>query len=223
MARTLGPHAGTARLDAVTVRNEHGGGRGPLEPLTAMTAPMSNVTANNGYRVVDTMRVFLFAGAMTLGVIFSGLPHGANAQHPSPAQTDAVRRNCRSDYQSLCASVPPGGQASMQCLAQHAARLSPACGQSVAAIMDVGAGTSTSTAQARPVPAYGALSPPPAMSPREELMLMRQACGTDYRRLCAGVGLGGGQALSCLAAHSMSLSHACEQALLEMHAQRGAR
>lgn len=166
------------------------------------------------------MRVFLFAGAMTLGVVLSV---GANAQQPSPAQTDAVRQNCRSDYEALCASVPPGGQASLQCLAQHSAQLSPACGQSVAAITGGSAGTPAATAPPHPVPAHGALSPPPAMSPREEMMLMRQACGPDYRRFCAGVRLGGGQALSCLANHGMSLSHACEQALMTMHAQRGTR
>jgi len=46
------------------------------------------------------------------------------AQQPS-AQADAIRQNCRADYQSLCASVPPGGQASLNCLAQHARQLSP--------------------------------------------------------------------------------------------------
>lgn len=51
-------------------------------------------------------------------------------------------------------------------------------------------------------------------------MLMRQVSGMDCRRLCAGVPLGGGNALRCRANHSMSLSHGCEQALMMMHACR---
>jgi hypothetical protein len=58
------------------------------------------------------------------------------------------------------------------------------------------------------------------MSPREELMLMRGACGYDYRRMCAGTPLGGGNAVRCLANHSQSLSPGCEQALMTMHARR---
>lgn len=167
------------------------------------------------------MRGFLFLGVLIVGVLLASLSGGANAQQPSAAQTDAVRQNCRPDYASLCASVPTGGQASLQCLAQHAAQLSPACGQSVAAITGGSAGKQAGTAQSHTVPAYGALSPPPPMSPRQEMAIMRQACGADYRRLCAGVPLRGGLALRCLANHSMSLSHACEQGLMEMHAQRG--
>jgi len=49
---------------------------------------------------------------------------------------------------------------------------------------------------------------------------MREACGYDYRRLCAGVPLGGGNALRCLANHGMSLSPGCERALMMLHARR---
>jgi len=51
-------------------------------------------------------------------------------------------------------------------------------------------------------------------------MLMRGACGHDYRRMCAGTPLGGGNAVRCLANHSQSLSPGCEQALMTMHARR---
>ena len=43
------------------------------------------------------------------------------AQQPTQAQQNAIRQNCRSDYQSYCSAVPTGGQASLQCLQQHAA------------------------------------------------------------------------------------------------------
>ena len=151
----------------------------------------------------------------------AGMAGAEVAQQPS-AQADAIRQNCRADYQSLCASVPPGGQASLNCLAQHAGQLSPACGRAVAAATAGAAGPQTGAPgeAAMAVPPHGPLSPPPQMSPREELMLMRGACGYDYRRMCAGTPLGGGNAVRCLANHSQSLSPGCEQALMTMHARR---
>lgn len=167
------------------------------------------------------MIAFSIRRVMSLAALLMGIAGIANAQQPSSAQINAVKQNCRSDYQSLCSAVPPGGQASLNCLSQHAAQLSPACGQAVAAVSGGGGGGAPAATQAAvPVPPHGALSPPPQMSPREEMMIMRQACGNDYRRLCAGVPLGGGNALRCLANHSMSLSHRCEQALMMMHAAR---
>ena len=53
---------------------------------------------------------------------------------PNPAQVDAIRRACRSDYMRVCASVPTGGEASLRCLEQHSADLTTACGQAVAAV-----------------------------------------------------------------------------------------
>lgn len=166
------------------------------------------------------MLISWMKGALALTAMLIGLSGMASAQQPTSAQTNAIKQNCRSDYQSFCSSVPPGGQASLSCLAQNAVQLSPACGQAVAAVTGGGAGAAAGATQAHAVPPHGALSPPPQMSPREELMIMRQACGMDYRRLCTGVPLGGGQALRCLSNHSMSLSHRCEQALMAMHAQR---
>jgi hypothetical protein len=52
-----------------------------------------------------------------------------------PTQTEiaAIRRACQADYFKLCSAVPTGGEASLQCLRQQQAQLSPACGQAVAA------------------------------------------------------------------------------------------
>ncbi len=38
------------------------------------------------------------------------------AQAPSQAQRDAIKSQCRSDYIAHCSSIPPGGEASLQCL-----------------------------------------------------------------------------------------------------------
>src|SRR5215471_14973969 len=58
----------------------------------------------------------------------------AVAQQPAQAQANAVRQSCRSDYMAHCSSVPPGSEASLLCLQQHAAQASPQCQQALRAI-----------------------------------------------------------------------------------------
>ena len=131
----------------------------------------------------------------------------ASAQQPTQAQTSAIRQSCRADYQAQCADVPTGGRASLICLQQHAASLSPACQGAVAAVGGGGA---------QPAPAGTASSPagrPPPPGVRNEAGLIRASCRMDYRSLCHGVRPGGGQAMSCLAANENSLSPGCRQAL----------
>jgi len=135
----------------------------------------------------------------------------AQAQQPNQAQLDAIRQNCRSDYQSNCAGVPAGTQASLQCLQQHQAELSPPCKRAVAALQGGGAAHPAATATQ---------APRPAMSPTQEMALMRRACGTDYRTWCRGVPLGGGHAVACLAANRSHVSSGCRTALAEMKAMR---
>ena len=68
-----------------------------------------------------------------LAIALSFLAGQAGAQ-PSPAQKDAVRANCRSDFISNCRGVTPGGADALNCLRQNAAKLAPACRQAVDAI-----------------------------------------------------------------------------------------
>jgi len=59
----------------------------------------------------------LFASTAT--VIFAvAMP--AFSQAPTDAQRSAIRSECRSDYEAHCASIPPGGAASLQCLRNSA-------------------------------------------------------------------------------------------------------
>ena len=122
----------------------------------------------------------------------------AFAQQPTPAQQNAIRQSCRSDFQALCAGVQPGGSAALQCLEQNAASVSPGCRQALAAVGGGGSGSS------------GA----PRMTMREELMLTRAECGPDFRTYCQRVEPGGGRALKCLEANGASLTPACQQALM---------
>ncbi|MGH7156177.1 MAG: cysteine rich repeat-containing protein, partial [Acetobacteraceae bacterium] len=83
--------------------------------------------------------------ALALAVCFAATAAPAWAQQPTQAQSNAIRQACRADYQAHCASVPTGGSASLACLQQNAASLSPGCQSALAAI-----GSSTATAPASP-------------------------------------------------------------------------
>jgi hypothetical protein len=173
-----------------------------------------------------------------LGPIF--LTDVATAQQPSSAQIAAVRSSCPADYRAHCASVPPGGQASLACLVKNMGSLSAACRNAVAAASGTSAGQAPAAARPAaspdasapaapaasapaPAPAQAAAPPPapgaPALPPREELALLRIGCGADFRLLCRGTPPGGGRILSCLSTHRASLSPQCVRALVQLRQQ----
>jgi cysteine rich repeat protein len=134
---------------------------------------------------------------------------------PSEAQVSAIRSACRSDYQKFCPGVPTGGAPALQCLVKNKARLSPPCGEAVAAASGGAApaaasGTATAAAPVA-APAEGLVLRP--LRPREELFVVRSACGADVRSLCGGVAPGGGRIVQCLASNAASLSPACKEVL----------
>lgn len=128
---------------------------------------------------------------------------------PTTAQKNAIKSNCRNDFMAQCSGVTPGGQAALSCLQQHSASLSPACQQSVAALggSSVGGGAPMTTAPQAAAPAMR------SFSPREELMVMRQSCGPDFRALCRMVPLGGGRGIACLRDNFARVSPGCKRVL----------
>lgn len=66
---------------------------------------------------------------------------------------------------------------------------------------------------APPPPPPVVYAPPPAMPLRQEAMIIRTACGFDYRRLCGGVPVGGGRVIACLRANAPALSPTCRRTL----------
>src|SRR3977135_3044045 len=58
----------------------------------------------------------------------------AFSQAPTDAQRSAIRSECRSDYEAHCASIPPGGAASLQCLQKNMSSLSAGCQGAVRAV-----------------------------------------------------------------------------------------
>jgi hypothetical protein len=140
----------------------------------------------------------------------------AAAQQASQAQQNAIREACPADYRAHCANVPAAGQAAFACLARNLAQLSPPCQRAVGAVsggMSSHATSSNAAAEPSSAPYAGAAPPTAPMTVRQEMMILRQSCGGDFRALCSGVPLGGGRAIACLRANAASLSPQCGQAL----------
>jgi hypothetical protein len=143
------------------------------------------------------------------------------ANKPSSTQIAAIRSACRSDYPKVCAGVPTGGAPALACLEKNKSKVSAGCEKAVSAAMGGAApatgGAAAATANAAPTAAPAA-TPAPAlvlrpMRPREELYVLRSACGGDVRSLCGGVAAGGGRIARCLATQAASLSPACREVL----------
>jgi hypothetical protein len=188
----------------------------------------------------------------------------AFAQAPSQAQRDAIKSQCRSDYIAHCSSVPPGGEASLQCLQKNMSSLSSSCQSAVRAVEAPAAPTAAKPAEtaapkaaapaaattaapkaaepkaaaaaapaAGAAPAAAATAPAGAaaapaapavialrpMRPREELFVLRSACGADVRSICGGVAPGGGRIVQCLATNAAQLSPACKDVLSQFAAR----
>lgn len=155
-------------------------------------------------------------------------PKAAAAKQPTSAQISAIRTACRSDYPKVCAGVPAGGAPALQCLEKNKAKLSAGCEKAVAAA--TGAGAAAPAAGAAPAaagaaPAAAATPAAPAvivlrpLRPREELFVLRSACGGDVRTICGGVAPGGGRIVQCLATNAARLSPACQDVLSQFRAQ----
>jgi hypothetical protein len=118
--------------------------------------------------------------------------------------------------------VPTGGAPAVECLEKNKAKVSSACAKAVAAVGGGGgaaaaaAGTGISggapATAAAPAATVIVLRP---MLPREELFVLRSACGGDVRTLCGGVPAGGGRIMQCLASQAPALSPACKDVLAQ--------
>jgi hypothetical protein len=147
------------------------------------------------------------------------------AGQPSSAQISAIRSACRSDYPKVCAGVPTGGAPALQCLEKNKAKLSAGCQNAVSAA----SGAGTAAAAPAPAAAGAAATTAPAaaptvivlrpMRPREELFVLRSACGADVRTICGGVPAGGGRIVQCLATNAAQLSPACKDVLSQFAAR----
>jgi len=152
------------------------------------------------------------AAPATTGATTPAPATGTPAHQPTQAQRSAVKSACQRDFMAQCSGVTPGGTEALSCLQQHNAALSTPCQQAVAAL----GGSAGSTPATGGNAAAATLAPQammPAFSPREELMILRETCGLDFRALCRMVPLGGGRGIACLRDNLQRVSPACHRVL----------
>src|SRR5215471_5843956 len=159
-----------------------------------------------------TYRTSTFACLTTAIVVMTASP--AFSQAPTEAQRDAIRSACRADYEAHCASVPPGGAASLQCLQKNMSSLSSACQSAVHAVEPAAAAKpEAAPAAASTKPAAETAAAPAGKPSSAQIAAIRSNCRSDYPKVCAGVPTGGAAALECLEKNKAKLSAACGKAV----------
>jgi hypothetical protein len=186
---------------------------------------MENFSSSSSLEIASTKRgmwrMRLGLPALAAIALFAG---AALAQQPTDAQRNAIKSACRSDFLSNCSGVTPGGREAVACLQQHEASLSSGCKQAISALgasgsaatpkSSSGASTAPATPDAgTPKAAAPAATTAPQLSPREEMVIAREACGPDFRSYCRAVPLGGGRGIACLRENMARLSPACQKVL----------
>jgi hypothetical protein len=157
----------------------------------------------------------------SLATIAFAAATAAFSQAPTDAQRSAIRSECRSDYQAHCASIPPGGMASLQCLQQNMSSLSSACQTAVRAVdapAEPKAEAAPAAATAKPAetaaePAPKAASTMAKKPSNAQIAAIRSACRSDYQETCSGVSTGSAAALNCLETNKSKLSAMCQRAV----------
>src|SRR5580692_6234566 len=138
--------------------------------------------------MINTLRRVSTLWASMAAILFAAATP-ACAQAPTDAQRSAIRAQCRSDYQAHCASIPPGGMASLQCLQQNMSSLSSGCQSAVRAVeAPAEPKAETAPAPATAKPAETAAEPAPkaagtmAKKPSAaQITAIRSACRSDYQ------------------------------------------
>ncbi|MDB5575677.1 MAG: hypothetical protein JWR80_853 [Bradyrhizobium sp.] len=175
-----------------------------------------------------------YAALLVTAIFMVATP--AQSQAPTDAQRNAIRSACRADYQAHCASIPPGGEASLQCLQKNMTSLSSGCQSAVRAVEPAAAPKAETAPAAAPkagaapaaAPAAATAKPAttaPAAAPKAaasttagkpsdaQVAAIRSACRSDYQKVCAGVPTGGAPALQCLEKNKAKVSAPCAQAV----------
>src|SRR5947209_3006086 len=163
---------------------------------------------------------------LTAVTVAAGTP--AFSQAPTEAQRAAIKSECRADYMAHCSSIPPGGEASLQCLQKNMSSLAAGCQSAVRAVEAPAAESkpeskpesAPAAAEAKPAaepvaaPAGKAAAGSPAKPPSSaQIAEIRSACRSDYPRVCAGVPTGGAPALQCLEKNQSKVSASCQKAV----------
>src|SRR6266853_2438685 len=175
--------------------------------------------------MINALRCAAALWASPAAVLFAGMTP-AFSQAPTDAQRSAIRSECRADYEAHCASVPPGGAASLQCLQKNMSSLSSSCQTAARAVEAPAASKAEPAPAAETAPAAATAKPAAetavpkaaestaAKKPSDaQVAAIRSACRSDYQKVCAGVPTGGAPALQCLEKNKSKVSASCEKAV----------
>ena len=135
-----------------TCRGVQTGGAAALQCLQRNSARLSP----NCQRAVAALGG---AGPATAAAVAPAAPALASA--PTPEQQSAIKFTCGRDFMANCRGVPQGGPEALACLQRNAAKLSPNCKTSLAAIED----GAPATAAAAATPAAAAPAARPGLPP----------------------------------------------------------
>ena len=102
----------------------------------------------------DCRRAVAAVGGGAPAVVSTSASAPAAAAMPTAEQQSALKFTCRRDFLANCRGVTPGGPEALACLQRNAARLSPDCRTSLAAIEEDGA-QPAGAASAASAPAAG--------------------------------------------------------------------
>src|SRR5271170_787896 len=105
---------------------------------------------------------------MLMATVCTAVATPAHSQAPTDAQRSAIRAECRSDYEAHCASIPPGGMASLQCLQKNMSSLSSGCQNAVRAVEAPAEPKAEAKPEAKPESAPAASTAAPAEKPAAE-------------------------------------------------------
>jgi Cysteine rich repeat len=126
---------------------------------------------NKGFiQMINTLRRAPALRA-SMAIILFAAAAPAHSQSPTDAQHSAIRSQCRADYEAHCASIPPGGKASLQCLQQNMSSLSSGCQAAVRAVEAPAApkaATAPATPKAETAPAAPAEAAPAAATAKPD-------------------------------------------------------
>ena len=130
--------------------------------------------------------------ALACGLICLGLSNGVHAETISYADAATkLATDCGADIQKLCKGINLGNNRIRDCLAQHAAQVSPQCSSSLTSVL-------TSIQRRQQAQAN-----------------VLKVCRDDARRRCEGVVPGEAHILNCLLTAARSVSAKCNAAITD--------
>jgi len=119
---------------------------------------------------------------------------------PTPAQQNALKQSCRSDFMAHCSGVTPGGKEALGCLQHNVTTLSAACKKVVSATMGAPAAATITPVAVAPEPAPAARESGPVPGG----LIISKACARYVIMHCPGMGLNMGRKVACLVDYANS-------------------